>query len=87
MLWHIVMMKIWFLSECSNEELNDLVYLLTHDKDGEKRWTEELTNNSNYKAFYPNHSLYWEEIAAEIQLLLAVILCYHVCEGKGVYEK
>ncbi|MBG5948611.1 MULTISPECIES: DUF3944 domain-containing protein [Proteus] len=73
-----------FLSECSNEELNDLVYLLTHDKDGEKRWTEELTNNSNYKAFYPNHSLYWEEIAAEIQCFGGNTFATMFRGGKGV---
>ena len=32
-----------FLSKCSDKELNDLVYCLTHGKDGHIRLTEELT--------------------------------------------
>ena len=56
-----------FLSSLSSEELHDLVYLLTHDKDGERRLTELLTQEDNYKKHYPDHKQYWKEIAAEIQ--------------------
>lgn len=56
-----------FLSSLSSEELHDLVYLLTHDKDGERRLTELLTQEDNYKRHYPDHKQYWKEIAAEIQ--------------------
>ncbi|WP_288677459.1 DUF3944 domain-containing protein [uncultured Aggregatibacter sp.] len=56
-----------FLDSLSSEELNDLVYLLTHDKDGERRLTESLTQEDNYKKHYPDHKQYWKEIAAEIQ--------------------
>ena len=56
-----------FLDSLSSEELNDLVYLLTHDKDGERRLTESLTQEDNYKKHYPDHAQYWKEIAAEIQ--------------------
>lgn len=56
-----------FLSSLSSEELHDLVYLLTHDKDGERRLTESLTQEDNYKKHYPDHKQYWKEIAAEIQ--------------------
>lgn len=56
-----------FLGTLSSEELNDLVYLLTHDKDNETRWTETLTTNDKYKRYYPEHSLYWQEIAEELQ--------------------
>ena len=38
-----------FLSQCSDEDLNDLVYCLTHDKDGSTRFTEELTKTEAYK--------------------------------------
>ena len=55
-----------FLGQMKSEDLNDLVYCLTHDKDGEVRYTEELTNNELYKRFYPDHHQYWKEIAAEI---------------------
>lgn len=56
-----------FLDSLSSEELNDLVYLLTHDKDGERRLTESLTQEDNYKKYYPDHKQYWKEIATEIQ--------------------
>ncbi|HCH0928890.1 TPA: DUF3944 domain-containing protein, partial [Vibrio parahaemolyticus] len=32
-----------FLGAIKSEDLSDLVYCLTHDKDGEERFTEELT--------------------------------------------
>ena len=32
-----------FLGSMKSEDLNDLVYCLTHDKDGDARLTEELT--------------------------------------------
>ncbi|NEN76552.1 DUF3944 domain-containing protein [Pelistega sp. NLN82] len=56
-----------FLGTLNSEELNDLVYLIIHDKDGERRWTETLTVNEKYKRYAPNHSKYWQEIAEEIQ--------------------
>lgn len=56
-----------FLGQCSSEDLNDLVYLLTHGKDGNLRLTESLTNNEKYKSHYPDHAKYWQEIAEEIQ--------------------
>lgn len=56
-----------FLSRCSSESLDDLVYCLTHDVDGELRYTESLTNTNEYKRFYPDHNKYWELIAGEIQ--------------------
>lgn len=73
-----------FLSQCTNEELNDLVYCLTHDKDGKTRWTEELTTTSAYKAYYPKHSLYWQEIAAEIQCFGGNTIATLFRGGKGV---
>lgn len=56
-----------FLSKCTDEELDDLVYLLIYDKDGNARLTEELTMTDVYKKYKPRHSLYWKEIAGEIQ--------------------
>lgn len=73
-----------FLSQCTDEELNDLVYCLTHDKDGETRWTEELTTTSAYKAYYPKHSRYWQEIAAEIQCFGGNTIATLFRGGKGV---
>jgi Domain of unknown function (DUF3944) len=34
-----------FLGSMKSEDLNDLVFCLTHDKDGNVRLTEELTNS------------------------------------------
>ena len=57
-----------FLGTLSSQELDDLVRILTHDKDGEARWTETLTVKDKYKRYYPDHKMYWEDIAEEIQL-------------------
>ena len=57
-----------FLGTLSSEELNDLVSILTKDKNGELRLTENLTYSEKYKRYYPAHQLYWQEIAEEIQL-------------------
>ena len=56
-----------FLGQMSSEDLGDLVYCLTHDKDGTTRWVEGLTGSVDYKRYYPNHRMYWMQIAAEIQ--------------------
>ena len=50
-----------FLEHVSSEDLNLLVEFLT------KRTNEELSECQAYKAYYPNHSKYWREIATEIQ--------------------
>ena len=52
-----------FLGQMESQDLNDLVYCLTHDKDGDVRLTEELTMNELYKNHYPDHQKYWEMIA------------------------
>ena len=76
-----------FLGELKSDDLNDLVYCLTHDKDGETRFTEELTQHAKYKRHYPDHSLYWEEIAAEIQCFGANTFATILRGGKGVEYK
>ncbi|HFW4220847.1 TPA: DUF3944 domain-containing protein, partial [Salmonella enterica subsp. enterica serovar Anatum] len=76
-----------FLKDCNDKQLEDLVYLLTHDKDGETRWTEELTMTERYKSHYPIHSKYWEEIAAEIQCFGANTFATMFRGGKGVLYK
>ena len=57
-----------FLANSSNDDLQVLVDYLTTDKDGNTRWTEELTNSQTYKLYYPNQ-LYvmWLDIAYELQ--------------------
>ncbi|WP_439238526.1 DUF3944 domain-containing protein [Lonepinella sp. BR2919] len=76
-----------FLGTCSAEELNDLVYILTHDKDGESRWTEYLTSNEKYKRYYPDHTKYWEEIAEELQLFGGNTFANLFRGGRGVAYK
>lgn len=76
-----------FLKTCSSEELNDLVDCLIYDKDGSTRWTEELTTTLNYKRYTPDHSQYWEEIAAEIQCFGANTFVTLFRGGKGVLYK
>lgn len=56
-----------FLQYCKNESLGVLVETLTKDKDGETRYSEELTEKEKYKQHFPNHSMYWEDIGQEIQ--------------------
>ncbi len=56
-----------FLQYCSNELLDVLVETLTKDKDGELRNVETLTVKESYKTHNPNHLMYWEDIAEEIQ--------------------
>lgn len=58
-----------FLKYLSNEELDVLVEILIRDpKDKKLRLTQELTNESRYKIYYPNHKAYWDLIAGEYQL-------------------
>ena len=73
-----------FLGKLKSEELDDLVYMLTHDKKGNMRLTEELSTNDEYKKYYPHHSLYWKEIAGELQCYGANSISTIFRGGKGV---
>jgi len=76
-----------FLRDTKSEDLNDLVYCLTHDKDGDSRLTEELTQSDLYKAHNPNHQKYWDLVAAEIQCFGANTIVTIFRGGKGVLYK
>lgn len=76
-----------FLSKCKSEDLNELVFCLTHDKDGDPRLTEELTTNALYKRHHPDHHQYWELIAAEVQCFGANSFATIFRGGKGVPYK
>ncbi|EDY2188744.1 DUF3944 domain-containing protein [Salmonella enterica subsp. enterica] len=76
-----------FLSQCSDEDLNDLVHCLIYDKDGKVRLTEELSTTAAYKQLSPKHSMYWKEIAAEIQCFGGNTFATIVRGGKGVLYK
>lgn len=76
-----------FLSKCSDEELDGLVTSLIYDKDGKKRLTEELSGNDNYKKHKPQHSIYWTDVAAELQCYGANTFATMFRGGKGVLYK
>jgi uncharacterized protein YaaW (UPF0174 family) len=59
--------ELEFLKECSSDELAVLVEILTKDQDRKPRWAEEMSTDPRYKDSYPDHRLYWELIAGEIQ--------------------
>lgn len=73
-----------FLAFCSNDDLEILVEVLTKDKDGETRWTEELTMSEEFKRHSPNHRKYWKLIAAEIQTFGANTFATIFRWGEGV---
>jgi len=56
-----------FLQHLKSSDLNDLVETLIYDKDGEKRYSEELSESCNYKRYKPEHVKYWKDIAEELQ--------------------
>ena len=56
-----------FLFHVNDKDLDDLVYILTKDENGNLRLTENLSANPKYKMHYPRHSKYQEEIIEELQ--------------------
>ncbi|WPU21958.1 DUF3944 domain-containing protein [Cedecea neteri] len=73
------------LGQCSNEELQLLVSIMTTDpRDGDTRWTESLTGTPEYRLLAPEHSRYWQLIAAEFQRYGANTLISLVRLGQGV---
>ncbi|WP_429210615.1 DUF3944 domain-containing protein [Aeromonas veronii] len=79
--------ELEFLGKMKSEDLGDLVYCLTHDRDGSSRYTEELTTTELYKSYYPDHQKYWQQIAAEIQCFGANSLVTILRGGRGVEYK
>lgn len=77
-----------FLQDVSSDDLDHLVYVLTHSiKDSGARWTEGLTRTDKYKKHCPDHQKYWELIAHEIQLFGANTLVTVLRGGRGVTYK
>ncbi|VBG63282.1 DUF3944 domain-containing protein [Burkholderia cepacia] len=76
-----------FLGKMKSSDLNDLVRCLTHDKDGSARLTEELTMADDYKKYAPDHSKYWQLIAAEVQCFGGNTFATMFRGGKGVLYK
>ena len=44
-----------FLSKCSNEQLQLLTDFILYDKDGKKRYTEQLSKLDNFEDNYPDN--------------------------------
>jgi uncharacterized protein YaaW (UPF0174 family) len=76
-----------FMNNCTSEDLGILVAILTADKDGDVRLTEELTTNDRYKEFSPDHHKYWDLIAAELQCFGANSFMTMFRGGEGVLYK
>ena len=76
-----------FLKECTSEDLGILVAILTADKDGDARLTEELTVNERYKSSNPDHRQYLDLIAAELQCFGGNSIATMFRGGEGVLYK
>ena len=76
-----------FLKNCENDDLDILVKYLISDKDGNKRLTEELTTHERFKKDNPNHKVYWDLIAAEVQCYGANTFATILRGGQGVLYK
>lgn len=76
-----------FLAKISSADMDGLVSTLTHDKDGNVRFTEELTQSTDYKRHHPDHSKYWQLVAAELQKFGANTFATMLRGGKGVSYK
>src|SRR6266480_2780872 len=70
-----------FFKDCSASDLDPLVLILTRDKEGMPRWTEQLTSHPRFQQCTPNHKKYWELIAAELQCFGANTVVTHVLRG------
>lgn len=76
-----------FLQFCENDDLNLLVHFLTKDKDGDERFTEELTSNDRFKQCGKNYTKIWDLIAAELQCFGADSIATIFRGGKGILYK
>ncbi|MCI5787588.1 MAG: DUF3944 domain-containing protein [Helicobacter trogontum] len=75
-----------FLREIESEDLKELYNVLTKDKDGKTRMTEELTSNDLVKHYYPDHKRYIELIMAELQYFGGNSFA-NIFRGSGVLYK
>ncbi len=55
------------LSKMDKDSLDVLVTIITKDKDGKLRESEDLTLQERYKQYNPDHAKYWDLIAADYQ--------------------
>lgn len=76
-----------FLKNCSSKDLDILVQILTKNKDGNERITEDLSDDERYIRHQPDHQQYWDLIAAEIQRFGANTIATMLRGGEGVLYK
>lgn len=76
-----------FLGTLSSEELDNLVKILTLDKEGNALLTENLTYSEQYKLYHPEHKMYWKDIAEELQLFGGNTFMNLLKGNKGVFYK
>jgi uncharacterized protein YaaW (UPF0174 family) len=75
------------LSKMDNESLDVLVMIITKDKDGKLRDSEDLTLQDRYKQYNPDHSKYWDLIAADYQYFGANTLISAFRRSGVLYEE
>lgn len=82
-----------FLQNTPDEYMKVLVDILTKDKNGDSRWTEELTEAEDYKRWYYSEKPWrekspdlWKLVAAELQYFGANTLV-SMFRGSGVLYK
>jgi uncharacterized protein YaaW (UPF0174 family) len=76
-----------FLNKVDNDKLGILVKIITEDKDGNIRDSEDLTLQNEYKKYHPNHQRYWRLIVADYQYFGGNTFV-SMFRGKGVlYEE
>ena len=78
---------LMFLYNCSNDDLKLLVDILIYDKDGDKRWTELLSVNEEFKKAYPTN------IKSVLPMVIDELQCFggnsflNIFRGHGVNYK
>lgn len=72
-----------FLKKIDNEKLDVLINIITKDKEGNLRDSEDLTLQDEYKKYHPNHQKYWYLIAADYQYFGGNTLV-SIFRGEGV---
>lgn len=76
-----------FLKELKSKDLEQLVEILIYDKDGKKRYSEELSLSNGYKEYYPDHIKYWRDIVEELQRFGGNSFANALRFGEGVLYK
>ncbi len=75
------------LSKMDKDSLDVLVTIITKDKEGKLRESEDLTLQDRYKQYNPEHTKYWDLIAADYQYF-GGNTALNWMRGKGVlYEE